>query len=226
MFRNTFEGDTAHEIDARRHGNANRHADVRHHHRGPGRRRGPGPDGMPIDFRGMLGRGGWGRGRLRRGEIRPLILATLLTRPMHGYEIIQELEAQSGGRWRPSAGSVYPTLQQLADEGLVTSDEVDGRRTYTLTDEGLAAADANPASERWSEGVADDEPDLRSLAIQLMGAVMQVQRVGSPHARSETTRILTDARRQAYRLLADDEGEPETDASADGRDAASTDDAS
>ena len=211
MFRNTFEGDIAHEGDARRHGNAARHPGMRHHHRGPGRRRGAGPDGMPIDVRGMLGRGGWARGRLRRGEIRPLILATLLTRPMHGYEVIQELEAQSGGRWRPSAGSVYPTLQQLADEGLVTSDDVDGRRTYTLTEEGLAAADANPASERWSDGPDDDEPDLRKLAIQLIGAVMQVQRVGSAHARSETTRILADARRQAYRLLADDEAEPETD---------------
>ncbi len=210
MFRSSFEGDIAQNIDGWRHGNANRHADMRHHHRGPGRRRGPGPDGVPVDVRGMLGRGGWGRGRLRRGEIRPLILATLLTRPMHGYEVIQELEAQSGGRWRPSAGSVYPTLQQLADEGLVTSDEVDGRRTYTLTEQGLAAADANPASGRWSDRAGDDEPDLRKLAIQLIGAVMQVQRVGSAHARSETTRILTDARRQAYRLLADDESEPET----------------
>jgi DNA-binding PadR family transcriptional regulator len=166
---------------------------------------------MPMEFRGMLGGGGWGRGRLRRGEIRPLILATLVTRPMHGYEIIQELEAQSGGRWRPSAGSVYPTLQQLADEGLVTSDEVDGRRTYTLTDEGRAAAAANPVSERWSDRTADDEPDLRKLGMQLIGAVMQVQRLGSAHARSETTRILADARREVYRLLADDEAEPATD---------------
>ena len=81
------------------------------------------------------------RAMIRRGEIRPLILATLAARPMHGYEVIQELEAQSGGRWRPSAGSVYPTLQQLTDEGLLTSEEVDGRRVYSLTDEGKAAAE-------------------------------------------------------------------------------------
>ena len=84
-------------------------------------------------------------GMVRRGEIRPLILAVLATKPMHGYEVITELEAQSGGRWRPSAGSVYPTLQQLSDEGLVTSEEIDGRRVYALTDEGKAAAAAAPA---------------------------------------------------------------------------------
>ena len=82
---------------------------------------------------------------VRRGEIRPLILAVLATKPMHGYEVITELEAQSGGRWRPSAGSIYPTLQQLADEGLVTGEEIDGRRVYALTDEGKAAAAAGPA---------------------------------------------------------------------------------
>ena len=224
MFRNTFEGDIAHEGDARRHRDAARHPGMRHHHRGPGRRRGAGPDGMPIDVRGMLGRGGWGRGRLRRGEIRPLILATLLRRPMHGYEIIQELEAQSGGRWRPSAGSVYPTLQQLADEGFVTSDDVDGRRTYTLTEEGLAAADANPASDRWTDRTAGDEPELRTVGLQLIGAVMQVQRVGSSRARSETNRILADARRRVYGLLADDEGGPAADDGA-AVDAASADDA-
>ena len=103
---------------------------------------------------------------------------------MHGYEIIQELEAQSGGRWRPSAGSVYPTLQQLADEGFVTSDDVDGRRTYTLTEEGLAAADANPASDRWTDRTAGDEPELRTVGLQLIGAVMQVQRVGSSRAKA------------------------------------------
>ena len=156
--------------------------------------------------RGMFGRGG--RGQIRRGEIRPLILAVLATRPMHGYEVIQELEAQSGGRWRPSAGSVYPTLQQLADEGLVTSEDVDGRRTFTLTEDGRASAAANPVSERWGDRATDDDPDLRMLGRQLIGAVMQVQRMGSAQARSETNRILTDARRQVYRLLADDDADP------------------
>lgn len=172
----------------------------RRHHRAPHH----GPDGLPPTG-GMFGRGRGGRRAIRRGEIRPMILAALTARPMHGYEVIQELEAQSGGRWRPSAGSVYPTLQQLADEGLVTSEEIEGRRTYTLTDAGRAAAAATPASSRWSDDGLGRDPDARRLGLQVVGAAMQVQRVGSPEARKEANRILTDARRQLYRLLAEDE---------------------
>ena len=117
---------------------------------------------------------------VRRGEIRPLILAVLTTKPMHGYEVITELEAQSGGRWRPSAGSVYPTLQQLSDEGLVTSEEIDGRRVYALTDEGKAAAAAGPRSP-WADAGRGRGNDVRQLARQVAEAAMQVQRVG--HAR-------------------------------------------
>jgi DNA-binding PadR family transcriptional regulator len=131
---------------------------------------------------------------------------------MHGYEVIQELESQSGGRWRPSAGSVYPTLQQLADEGLVTSDEVDGRRTYTLTDRGRTAAAAAPSRPHWDDPESNQDLDVRQLGLQLIGAVMQVQRMGSPRARRETLRILSDARRQLYRLLAEDEVAPADDA--------------
>ena len=180
----------------------------RNHHRGPRRDicrdPGRGPTNQPFSLRDFFGRGQPGPA-VRRGEIRPLILAVLLRKPMHGYEVIQELEAQSGGRWRPSAGSVYPTLQQLADEGLVTSVEVDGRRTFTLTDEGRTAAEAATTRSPWTELDGDREPDIRQLAVQLAGAVMQVQRMGSLQARQEATRILTDARRQMYRLLADDE---------------------
>jgi DNA-binding PadR family transcriptional regulator len=180
--------------------------DARHHHREP--RRGPGPGDLPFGVRRMLGRGGWARGAVRRGEIRPLILAVLTEKPMHGYEVIQALETLSGGRWRPSAGSVYPTLQQLADEGLATSEEVDGRRTYTLTDRGRAAAASNPAPRPWNDASSDGEPDLRQLFHQVLEAVMQVQRVGTAQARDESIRILTDTRRQLYRLLAEDEAEP------------------
>jgi DNA-binding PadR family transcriptional regulator len=178
------------------------HERTRNHHRDP--RFGPG--GMPLGWREMFARGGRGRGRpIRRGEIRPLILALLTRKPMHGYEIIQLLEAQSGGRWRPSAGSVYPTLQQLADEGLVTSEEVDGRRTYTLTDAGREAAADAPAPPNWGDLDREDDQDLRKLGMQLIQAVMQVQQVGSAHARQETNRVLADARRRIYRLLAEDE---------------------
>jgi DNA-binding PadR family transcriptional regulator len=182
-------------------------AHTRHHHRD--RRRDALRDArhagnLPFSLRDLFGRGSPGPS-VRRGEIRPLILGVLLEKPMHGYEVIQELEAQSGGRWRPSAGSVYPTLQQLADEGLVTSVEVDGRRTYTLTDEGRTAAASSTARSPWAETDDDREPDVRQLALQLAQAAIQVHRMGSPHARREANRILVDVRRQMYRLLADDE---------------------
>jgi DNA-binding PadR family transcriptional regulator len=173
----------------------------RHHHRGPHHR----PGDMPFGFREAFGRGRPGRPGVRRGEIRPLILSALQTRPMHGYEIIQELEARSGGRWRPSAGSVYPTLQQLTDEGLVTSEEVDGRRTYTLTDAGRKAADAASTSRpTWDEPSA--EADVRAVAMELVRAAMQVQSVGSGKARAEASQLLMETRRKLYRILADDEG--------------------
>src|ERR687892_2661377 len=98
-----------------------------HTHRSRGRHSRPGQGGR--HFRGLF----HGRGSVRRGNVRNAILAVLRDKPMHGYQVIQELEDRTGGRWRPSAGSVYPTLQLLEDEGLVTSEEIEGRRTYTLT---------------------------------------------------------------------------------------------
>jgi DNA-binding PadR family transcriptional regulator len=177
------------------------HTDPRRHRRDPRR----GPDGSPFGFREAFG-GGRGRGGMvRRGEIRPLILAVLTTKPMHGYEVITELEAQSGGRWRPSAGSVYPTLQQLSDEGLVTSEEIDGRRVYALTDEGKAAAAAGPRSP-WTDADRGRGNDVRHLARQVAEAAMQVQRVGSPNAAIAAQVILLDTRAKLYGLLAGDSG--------------------
>jgi DNA-binding PadR family transcriptional regulator len=166
-----------------------------------------------FDFRDMFGQGRPGPA-IRRGEVRPLILAVLRQKPMHGYEVIQELEAQSGGRWRPSAGSVYPTLQQLADEGLVTSTEVDGRRTYTLTDEGQKAAAELGTRTPWAGSDAEepDQPNVARAGMQLMAATMQVQKIGSSRARAEATRILSDARKQMYRLLSEDEDVARDDA--------------
>ena len=142
---------------------------------------------------------------VRRGEVRPLILVALARKPMHGYEVIQALEAQSGGRWRPSAGSIYPTLQQLADEGLVTGSDVDGRRVYSVTDEGKAVADAAPPSP-WAGDDRGETHDIRRLGRQVVEAAMQVQRVGSVNAGTAAEQILLDTRAKLYGLLAADGG--------------------
>jgi len=190
--------------------------DRRRHRRTPH----PHPDGHGRGFDPREGFGGFGgRGRhrggmVRRGEVRPLILAALVRKPMHGYEVIQALEAQSGGRWRPSAGSIYPTLQQLADEGLVTGSDVDGRRVYSVTDEGKAVADAAPPSP-WAGDDRGESHDIRRLGRQVVEAALQVQRVGSVNAGTAAAQILLDTRAKLYGLLAADGGAFEPDATDD-----------
>ena len=109
------------------------------------------------------------RPQARRGALRAAVLSLLAEQPMHGYQIMQELESRSGGRWRPSAGSVYPTLQQLEDEQLVSVDEIDGRRTFQLTDAGRTAAATNPdptGDGAWTGG-RERGGDLRGLTREL-----------------------------------------------------------
>ena len=121
---------------------------------------------------------GRGRHRVRRGDVRSAILALLDDRPMHGYEMIQELEERTGGRWTPSAGSIYPTLQLLEDEGLVTPEEVEGRKVYSLTDAGKEAApDRTEGGRPWEQG-DEDSPRyaVRSELMRTMGAAKQVAR--------------------------------------------------
>jgi DNA-binding PadR family transcriptional regulator len=125
---------------------------------------------------------------------------------MHGYEMIQELEERSGGRWRPSAGSIYPTLQLLADEGLVSAEEVDGRRVFSLTDSGREAAGERSERSPWEDGdEGSPHHRLRGSAIQLGRAAMQVGQAGSDDQVARAAEILTDARRQLYSILAEDE---------------------
>src|SRR5262245_12475327 len=140
-------------------------------HRG---RWGGGPWGPPF------GRGGGGP-RVRRGDVRAAILALLAERPMHGYEMIQELEARTDGLWRPSAGSIYPTLQLLEDEGHVTGEESEGKRRFSLTDAGRAEAEEleRPPWEEVSDQGEGQASSLRDSAFQLGAAIVQVARTGS-----------------------------------------------
>jgi DNA-binding PadR family transcriptional regulator len=149
---------------------------------------------------------GRGRHRVRRGDVRTAVLALLDDRPMHGYEMIQELEERTGGRWTPSAGSIYPTLQLLEDEGLVTPEEVDGRKVYSLTDAGKEAAPERTEGGRpWEQG-DEDSPrfEARKEMFKLMGAAKQLARADDEEQLTKAAEILRDARRKLYGLLAEE----------------------
>jgi DNA-binding PadR family transcriptional regulator len=142
---------------------------------------------------------------VQRGDVRSALLIALLDGPGHGYELIQVLEAKSGGRWRPSPGSVYPSLQMLADEGLVSSNEEDGKRVYSITDTGRAQAEERIATRGypWEVMERGDEGGLRAAVRDLHLAAKQVGLTGSPEAIERATEIVTAARKDLYRLLAE-----------------------
>jgi DNA-binding PadR family transcriptional regulator len=174
-----------------------------------------GPSGFmfgPHGPHGQHGRGGFGpSGRGRRGMMKYLVLEALAAEPMHGYQIIQHLEERSGGMWRPSPGSVYPTLQLLEDQGLVKSEEVEGRRVYSLTDEGRAEAEAGKesgAESPWAwfaEKAKDPRVKLGQATFQLGDAARQVGMSGSAEQVDKALEVLAEARRKLYQLLADGE---------------------
>ena len=143
--------------------------------------------------------------RMGRGDVRAAVLALLAESPMHGYQLIHEIEERSGGAWKPSPGSVYPTLQLLADEGLIRAEESNGRKTYSLTDEGRQATDA--AADRpapWeSQGARDGRGGaLPKAGIELAHAAAQVKRTGTPEQEDEAVAVLVEARRKLYSILA------------------------
>ncbi len=140
--------------------------------------------------------------------MRAAILFALSEEPMHGYQIMQWLEERSGGAWRPSPGSVYPTLQLLEDQGLVSGEETEGRRVFSLTDAGSqeAAAVAERLGDApWSAVASGQDPRfaLRQAVFQLGAAVRQVGTAGSEDDVGKTLEILREARQRLYALLAD-----------------------
>jgi DNA-binding PadR family transcriptional regulator len=182
--------------------------------RGKGRGRG---DGFGPGFARHGGFGpGFGRGpKARRGDVRAAILALLAEEPMHGYQIITELIERSGGVWRPSPGSVYPTLSALEDQGLVTADSSEGRRVFSLTAEGRTAAEAaGDGPTPWEEAAGGDRSvaDLMDLMVQVIKATKQVAQAGTPGQIRSVGEILTDTRRKIYLVLADGDPADEADA--------------
>jgi DNA-binding PadR family transcriptional regulator len=179
---------------------------------GPGAHRhrrhgfGPGPFG---DFGGGWGRGPRGRGRkARRGDIRTAALLLLAEEPRNGYQIMQEVEERSQGEWRPSPGSVYPALQQLEDEGLIRSEEADGRKLFVLTDEGrkLVQERDSDTPAPWDQmggELSDEVVELRKVIRDVAYAFAQVMRTGSEPQLARAAEVLATARRDLYRILAD-----------------------
>jgi DNA-binding PadR family transcriptional regulator len=153
-----------------------------------------------------------------RGDVRAAILLLVAERPLHGYQIIQEIGEWSGGLWRPSPGSVYPALQLLEDEGLVRAEQEAERRVFHLTEAGRAYVDTHrkelvAARDAVTGSMDDAVLELRDLHEQLGAALMQVARAGTPSQVAEARGLLTGTRRQLYRILASDESSSDADQS-------------
>ncbi|KOX17457.1 PadR family transcriptional regulator [Saccharothrix sp. NRRL B-16348] len=168
----------------------------------------PGPP-LPPEPPGFPGHGhGRGRGRggrQRKGNVRTAVLALLAERPMHGYEMIQEISARTDGLWRPSPGSVYPTLQLLADEGLVAStEEAGGKKLFTLTETGRGTAAKLEGAPPWQQ-VNDDldqhAAKLRTAARHLGAAMQQMAHAGTREQQARAVEVLSEARRKLYAIL-------------------------
>jgi DNA-binding PadR family transcriptional regulator len=181
------------------HGEHIEHRGRRHHHpRGRGR--------AAYEETGHGARGRRRGGRVPRGDVRTAILLLLDEQPMHGYQLMQSIADRTGGRWSPSPGAVYPTINQLEDEGLVVVTADAGRKLVTLTDTGRNQLVEH--RENWGDPFSGyDEttagPDLRRLVQGLHEATRQIGRAGTDAQREAAAKILADARRSLYLLLAD-----------------------
>jgi DNA-binding PadR family transcriptional regulator len=167
------------------------------------------------------GRGGRGRARARRGDVRAAILDVLAasSEPVNGYQMIQQIAERSHGAWKPSPGSVYPTIAWLQDEGFV-EDAPTGRKTLQLTDSGrqYVADHADEIAAMWRSfetEVPEDEADLRQVIGQTVGAIVQVVSTGTPDQRDKAVQILAETRRRLYGLLAEGPDDTEPDSTFD-----------
>lgn len=176
-----------------------------HQERGMGREFGFGPGG-PGAGRGRP-RPRPGGPRMRRGDTRLALLGALADGPAHGYELIQRLEERTQGRWKPSPGSVYPTLQLLEEQGFVRGEQCDDKRVYSITEAGqteLATRTEEAGGPPWM--LADDDTGhggFRHALGQLVMASKQVAMQGDAKLVEQATAVLNDARRKLYALLAE-----------------------
>ena len=157
------------------------------------------------------GPGFWRGGpRARRGDVRAAALLLLAERPRNGYQLMQEIESRSKGMWRPSAGSIYPALAQLEDEGLVRGEEQDGKRSFVLTDAGRAHVDERRSElgAPWEEMVGAVDDDVAGLFGEIKRVAMaaaQIGHMGNPTQVAQARKLLAETRRSLYAFLAEDE---------------------
>lgn len=204
------------------HGKGRRHLSNEHPMRGHGRQGayntgddnganefGPrlgGPRG-PRGFGGPEGFGPRGAGkRARRGNIRFAVLSLLADGPDNGFGLMKQIEERTGGTWKPSSGSMYPTLQRLVDEGLIQPSEGEGN-AFELTDAGKTFVDEHAAEigEAWerSEKRGEGNRELATAVHELMGAAHQVGQIATPEQRERATEIINSARKSLYGILAE-----------------------
>jgi DNA-binding PadR family transcriptional regulator len=144
---------------------------------------------------------------MRRGNVRAAILALLTEQPMHGYQMIQELSRRSGGAWTPSPGSIYPTLQMLEDEGLVTSHQSpDGKRLFEITDTGRAEAaraggTGRPPWEHFATSTGAPPIDLIMAIRDAAVGVAFVATQGTDEQRAQVVSLLAEFRRQLSTIV-------------------------
>ncbi len=171
---------------------------------------GPGGPGFAPPW--MSGRGP----KVRRGDVRAAILGVLAEQSSNGYQIIQAIAERTGGAWKPSPGSIYPTLQQLEDEGLVFADETSGRRAFALTDEGkrYVQEHGEEIAAPWKafDASEDDASDVRPLIGQVAAAVWQIMAVGTPEQQDRGREALAELRRKLYGILAEGDDAEDNDA--------------
>jgi DNA-binding PadR family transcriptional regulator len=195
-----------------------------HHERGFGpRNHGHAPEFAPGFVLGHGGRGRFGapgfggfgpRGflppgpqRKRRGDVRIAILSLLADKPYNGYGLIKEIAEKSGNTWTPSPGSVYPTLQQLVDEGLIESLGKGPRTEFQLTDDGRSyiAEHADELAQIWATTSerADADAGLHQAIGKLMGVVHQFRFAATEEQRTKAVAALDEARKALYGILAE-----------------------
>jgi len=162
-----------------------------------------------ADYMGFLGGPAFGPrgfgGRARKGDVRSAILSLLSEGPTNGYGLIKAIQAKTEGAWRASPGSVYPTLQQLVDEGLIAPTSEGARAEYTLTDEGRSYVEEHQdeiaAAWTQSRNPWKEQGDLLTAARKLAGVVRQVSAEGTTEQRASASAKLDDLRRELYRML-------------------------